>query len=376
MRVAVLTPPGRGALAVAAVNGPGAEAFVARVFRPRGSPELAERPDGAIVFGRWEASGDGPGEELLVIRRGRDDLEIHCHGGLAAVEAVVASLERQGATRHDWTAWLRQRGCAEIEIEARESLSRVCGPKAARILVRQLAGGLEAEFDAIERLLAVGQTAEARPTIERLLRAAQVGRRLTRPWRVVLAGRVNAGKSSLFNAIAGHARSIVSAEPGTTRDLVETRIVLAGWEVDLVDTGGFRDDLPASTAVTSVERAGMDRATAACEAANLVVHVVDPWERPELDRVRPAPPGGRDEILAFTKADLCTGSRPIIVGRPVWTSGLTGEGVEELVTRIVRMLVPEEADEPELLAGSVPFTDRQVDLLAGWLARCRVSGTA
>ena len=361
---------------MAAVHGTGAEAAVARVFRPRGSPHLAERPDGGIVFGRWEASGDGPGEELLVIRRGRDDLEVHCHGGLAAVEAVVASLERLGAGRSDWATWLRDRGCAEVEIEAREALSRACGPKAARILSRQLAGALQADCDGIERLLSVGRTAEARAIIERLLRASRVGRRLTRPWRVVLAGRVNAGKSSLLNAIAGHARSIVSPEPGTTRDLVETRLVLDGWEVDLVDTAGVRDGAPTATAVSSIERAGMDRAGVACAEADLVVHVVDPWERPQGDPVQPVASGGRAEILAVTKADLSTGPRPIVAGRPVWTSGLTGEGVEELVTRIVRALVPEEADEPELLAGPVPFTGRQVDLLTLWRERCIACGSA
>lgn len=354
MRVAVLTPPGRGALAVAAVNGPGAEAFVARVFRPRGSPELAERPDNAIVFGRWEASGDGPGEELLVIRRGRDDLEIHCHGGLAAVEAVVASLERQGATRHDWTAWLRQRGCAEIEIEARESLSRVCGPKAARILVRQLAGGLEAEFDAIERLVAVGQTAEARPTIERLVRAARVGRRLTRPWRVVLAGRVNAGKSSLVNAILGQARSIVSPEPGTTRDLVEVRLVLDGWELDLIDTAGLRHG---GDAAGPIEQAGIDRAVAATADADLVLRIVP------ADAILPRV-AADDALLVLSKTDLAPVEHTWPAGA-VHTSATTGAGIADLAAAIVVRLVPEERTAPDLLAGPVPFTQRHVDMLAG-----------
>ena len=71
--------------------------------------------------------------------------------------------------------------------------------------------------------------------------ASRVGLRLVKPWRVVVSGPVNAGKSSLVNALAGFSRSIVSAEPGTTRDVLETRIVLDGWEIDLIYTAGLRE---------------------------------------------------------------------------------------------------------------------------------------
>ena len=228
----MLTPMGRGALAVVGVAGPGAQEFVARLFSPRGGVSLQERPAGAIVFGRWSGPADGPVEELVVVRRGADDIEIHCHGGLAASEAVITSLERLGAVRQAWPEWLQAGGMIEIELEAREAVVRAGGPKAARILSRQLAGTLQAEFTRVQGLLAAGNVVASRDALDRLARAARVGLRLVRPWRVVLAGSVNAGKSSLVNALAGHARSIVSPEPGTTRDLLETRVVLDGWEVD------------------------------------------------------------------------------------------------------------------------------------------------
>ncbi|MFM8705399.1 MAG: GTPase [Planctomycetia bacterium] len=356
-RASLLTPGGRGALAVVGVAGPMAERIVARLFAPRGGP-LAGRPDGAIVFGRWTGGADHAGEELVVVRRGADELEIHCHGGRAAAEAVLVSLERQGAVRQPWPAWLRAGGMAEIDVEAHEALATAGGPKAARILARQLAAALETELTRVQGLLQAGRGVEARHAIERLLRAARVGLRLVRPWRVVLIGSVNAGKSSLVNALAGHARSIVSPEAGTTRDLLETRVVLDGWEVDLIDTAGLRDPGPAALAAGPTERAGIDRAVAAGETADLVLRVSD-GRHVDADG-SPAP--SRRELLVASKVDLATAAAPVPAGT-LRTSVVTGEGIAALAAAIVRRLVPEEVDEPGLFAGAVPFTERQVKLV-------------
>jgi tRNA modification GTPase len=358
VRVALLTPVGRGALAVVGAAGPGAQECVARLFVPRGSP-LEERPRGAVVFGRWTGAADGPGEELVVVRRATDDLEIHCHGGLAASEAVITSLEQLGAMRQAWPEWLRSGGTPEIEVEAREALAIAGGPKAARILSRQMAGGLDAELVRVGGLVAKGGVDEARVALDRLGRAARVGLRLTRPWRVVLAGSVNAGKSSLVNALAGHARSIVSPEPGTTRDLLETRVVLDGWEVDLVDTAGLREDVATGIGVTGVERAGIARAVAAREGADLVLRVVDGRQ---VGMVGPASSSDR-ELLVASKADLAGGAVAAATVGAVWTSAISGAGITRLAEEIVRRLVPEEIEEPELLDGVVPFTARQVALV-------------
>jgi tRNA modification GTPase len=313
------------------------------------------------VFGRWTSAVDGPGEELVVVRRGAGTLEIHCHGGLAASEAVITGLEQLGAMRQAWPEWLRAAGTPEIETEAREALAIAGGPKAARILSRQLAGGLEAEFARLGMLLAEGRADEARVDLDRLGRAARVGLRLARPWRVVVTGSVNAGKSSLVNALAGHARSIVSPEPGTTRDLLETRIVLDGWEIVLVDTAGLREE-GGDDAAIGVEQAGIDRAIAAREEADLVLRVIDGRQ---VGMTGPAAMSNR-ELLVASKADLIGGAVAAAETRGVvWTSATSGAGVAALATEIVRRLVPEEAQEPELLDGGVPFTERQVALVDG-----------
>ncbi|MFM8635799.1 MAG: hypothetical protein ACKOEX_13500, partial [Planctomycetia bacterium] len=83
---------------------------------------LASRPDRRIAVGRW---GDPErGEELLVVRRSADSLEVHCHGGVAASEAVIASLEAAGAVRQPWAAFLAATGMGEVELEAREALAQ------------------------------------------------------------------------------------------------------------------------------------------------------------------------------------------------------------------------------------------------------------
>lgn len=347
----MLTPPGRGALAVVGVAGPGTLSLVARRFMPRGLP-LEQRPDGAIIFGRW-LTEDGSGEDLVVVLRHCDSVEVHCHGGLAAPEAVITSLERLGAVRQAWPEWLRVSGTPLIEVEAREALARAGGPKATQILCRQLAGRLQGELDRIDGLRAAALHADAAAAVDRLLRAARVGLRLARPWRVVVVGRVNAGKSSLVNALAGQSRAIVADEPGTTRDLVETRLVLGGWEIDLVDTAGWRSGVTSGT-----ERAGIARAVAACAGADLMLHVVD-----ARDPVADGPWAGTTGVRRFvvhSQADRAAVAA-LAGGDTIVTSAVTGQGIENLATRIVRELVPEEHDEPSLLAGAVPFTQRQVD---------------
>lgn len=348
--VSLLTPAGRGALAVVGVAGRDAAALVDQAFATRGGRPVAPREEGAIAFGTWRETG----EELVVVRRREDLVEVHCHGGVAAPAAVIASLVGMGAEEVPWAEWLAAAGESAIAVEVHEALARAGGPKAARILARQAAGALEGELDRIARLRAAGDQGAVDAAVARLVRASRVGLRLTRPWRVVVAGAVNAGKSSLVNALAGHARSIVSPLPGTTRDLVETRLVLDGWEMDLVDTAGLRDD---GGAAGAVERAGIDRAVAATAEADLVLRV---WPAD----AGPSPAVRTGEILVVSKIDLATS----VGGWPAGampTSAATGVGIADLAAAIVARLVPEERGEPDLLTGAVPFTRRQVEMLAG-----------
>ncbi|MFM7244039.1 MAG: GTPase, partial [Planctomycetaceae bacterium] len=228
VRVALLTPPGRGALAVVGVAGGDAATVVDRLFAARRGPPVAGRVDGAIACGSWRATG----EDVVVVRLAADRLEVHGHGGAAAPAAVLESLVADGAMRADWREWLEGGPCSR---EAAALLPDAWGPKAAAILCRQASGMLDAALAEVAGCVAAGDLPGARRLGDRLRAASRVGLRLARPWRVVLAGRVNAGKSSLMNALLGHDRSIVAAVPGTTRDIVTAPVVLGGWALELVD---------------------------------------------------------------------------------------------------------------------------------------------
>ncbi len=252
--------------------------------------------------------------------------------------------------RQAWPQWLASTGEDPIQIEAYEAMSCVAGLRAARILGRQASGLLQVE---LARLQSLPRT-ERGQAVDRLLAASRVGLRLTDPWRVVLAGPVNAGKSSLANALAGYARSIVSPLPGTTRDVVTTRLVLGGFDVELFDTAGLRAP---DAAASNTERAGIARAEAASRSADLVLRVV------AADAPFPIGLGlAASELVVVTKADLAPpGFSPPAASH--LTSTVTGLGITELVDAIVARLVPELASDPTLLEGPVPFTERQVGLI-------------
>jgi len=363
-QVALLTPVGRGALAVVGVLGPDATRLVARLFAPRGARPVhdADRHGegngvAEVRFGRWLGHAGGVGEDVVaVVRPGGDRIEVHCHGGTAAAEGVITSLEAAGARRVSWHHWLASLGEADWAIEVREALARVRGPKAARILSRQLAGAWDLAWRRLQAAAEADRVSEVVADGTRLLAAARVGLRLTRPWRVVLVGRVNVGKSSLVNALAGHARCIVTPVPGTTRDLVETRLVLDGWEIDLVDTAGLR---PGDEPVDAVERAGIERAIAAAAAADLVVRVVP------ADGDEPAATASPRQLLVRSRADLAVqgGATGMEAADSLTTSAVTGLGIAALAAAIVARLVPEEHADPTLLTGAVPVTPRQADAL-------------
>lgn len=352
--VCVLTPPGRSALAVVGVCGTAAVDVVASIFCPRGPHQLCASKDRSVVFGRWREGG----EELVVVRRSETDLEIHCHGGVAAVGAILRDLTAAGCrqlTPEDWLTESAAPGgfrCAQsiIAAEARLALTAARGPRAVQILSHQLAGSLARTWDA----LAAADAHELRTRIGRLLSWEWLGLRLTRPWRVVVSGLPNVGKSSLVNALAGFSRSLVSPVAGTTRDLLETRLVLGGWDVVLVDTAGLRSD-----AGDAVERAGISRAIDAAREADLIVAVTaaeesgTPADHRFHDHTAP-------HIAVVSKADLLpTGHR--IAGSPagIPVSSVTGQGIQELAETIIRAVVPRVPSPGE----AVPFTLRQIQHL-------------
>lgn len=339
-----LTPPGRAALSSVSVFGPRAEEIIGALFLPtaRRGPDI-----GRIAFGHWK---DASGEEVVVCRSDDDDFEIHCHGGTAAVTAIIADLVQAGCQPSDADRWLGRFSDDLIARDAYVALTQARTERTAGILLDQLNGALRRELTKIVADLKAGKTAEARQRLTALLDRGDVGLHLTRPWQVVIAGRPNVGKSSLINALVGYQRAIVYDQPGTTRDVVTSTTAFDGWPVELSDTAGLR--APADR----LEAAGIDAAERRLATAGLRILAFDqsqPWTDDD-QRLADAWP---DALHVRNKCDLPAAGD--IVRSGIKISALDGTGLSALMDEIVNRLVGQWPDDMQ----PVPFTPEQISLL-------------
>ena len=198
--------------------------------------------------------------------------------------------------------------------------------------------------------------------IDELLARAPVGLHLTQPWRVVVAGPANVGKSSLVNALVGYERAIVFDQPGTTRDVVTVRTAFSGWPIELSDTAGLR------VGADSLETAGVERARQKAGTADCLLLVFDgsqAWSEEQQGFIDAWP----NAIVVLNKSDLGDAKHGVTRGREtVTTSALDGQGIGELMERIVRRLVPVEP----VLGEGVPFTMEHVERLEAAKAALKV----
>jgi tRNA modification GTPase len=342
-----LTPPGRGAVATLRIEGPDALDAVQTRFRARGGRPLAAYPVGRLVVGSF---GTERGEEV-VVRRGADGaIDLHCHGGLAAVAAIENSLTTAGGRPVAWRDWAAERDPDPFAAAAFAALADARTERTAAILLDQYHGALRHALASIRRMIDRGDRDGAQNQIDAVLSRAELGRHLVQPWRVVLAGGVNVGKSSLMNALAGYDRSIIHPMPGTTRDAVTVTTALDGWPVELCDTAGLR------IGGDAIEQAGIDRARERLAQADLAILVFDrsaTWSAEDQRLVDEWPNAPR----IHNKCDLpsAPGDRPSGLA----ISALRGDGLAELLDSIARGLVP-VAPSP---GAAVPFTTAQVEVV-------------
>ena len=347
-RVVLLTPAGRAAVATLLVDGPQALSIVAALFQPAGPRALVDRPCGQIAFGRWPSTEVG--EEVVVCRRTQHRIEIHCHGGQAAARAIIDTLTARDCPEISWTDWTRQTAPDLLAADALVALASATTERTALLLWQQHEGALRRAIERIEALLVAGDLAGAKAGIDDLLAWSDVGLHLTSPWKVVLAGRPNVGKSSLINALVGYRRAIVHDTPGTTRDVVTAATAIDGWPIELADTAGMH----ASTDL--LEQQGIALARQRIAAADLVLLVFDrsePWTADDEQLASEWP----QALRVLNKCDLPPdGSVP---GEGVRMSATQAIGLDELTTAIAKRLVPRQPSADQ----AMPFQQSHVTAL-------------
>jgi tRNA modification GTPase len=300
------------------------------------------------------------GEEVVVVRT-EHSVEVHCHGGLAASRAIVDDLVAGGCEPVDQVDWLKETAGDAIEAAAGQALCEARTERAALVLLDQLNGALRGAIEQVVAAISAAEMLETVRQLDELLARGELGRRLTKPARVVLTGAPNVGKSSLINALVGFERAIVFDTPGTTRDVVTATTAIDGWAVELVDTAGLRQ------ATSDIEHQGIELARTVLAAADVVLRLSEAtqWlaEAPpegEFDRWIE----GKQVIEVANKVDqLSEPQRQALKVRQspllVLTSAATREGIDELLRVLANRLVP----EPVTVGAAVPFTSSQLDAL-------------
>ena len=365
-RAARLTPAIPAAIATIAVRGARAGEVLAGSFRAA-SGRAPDWRTGEVRFGLWMLRGsDIPPEHVVVCQIENQHFEIHCHGGLAVCEWILSDLEASDCEICAAADWPASRA-GRVEAAAELALTRAATLKVAAVLLDQFSGSLTRELESLATAIGASQLGRAREICAELLHWADFGMKLLEPWRLTLAGPPNVGKSSLTNALVGAARVLVHHEPGTTRDAVETSIVVSSWPVVLTDTAGVRP--PAE----SIERLGIDAAWLRWQSADIGLLVVDAtvgWTpvHSELLSRRSAP-----TVLVLNKSDLQpTAALPeealasvsglsSVAGRVkmIATDATGPAGVAELIAALGRHF---DALMPPAGSG-VPFLTEQVMLL-------------
>ncbi len=362
---AIATPPGTGGIGIIRASGPGAEGIGHVLFNPRKAvpPFTSHRLyHGEIID---PATGRVLDDVLVAFLRaphsftGEDTLEIHCHGGPLILEEVLQAVLRAGArpaepgefTRRAFLNGrldLSQAEAVQEIISARTrqgldlalghlhgDLSRTIGELRAAIL--DILTLLEAEIDfqeedGIETAPREGLLDHLRDVtakIEELTASYGEGKIAREGARVVITGKTNVGKSSLFNRLLGEKRAIVTQHAGTTRDFIEECVSIRGIPVRFIDTAGIR------ASQDPIEKEGIARVWQQAAAADVVVILLDGSATLTADdQGIIAANRGRNVVVAINKADLprvleIESIPDELSGRePLWLSAKTGEGLD------------------------------------------------
>jgi tRNA modification GTPase len=394
---AISTPAGEGGIGIVRLSGSAALEIAGRLFESAGGKPVSSQKSFTARFGRAvDGSGRVLDEAILLVMRApksytREDVaEISAHGGRAALEAILAAALKAGARLAEEGEFTKRAFLSGridlLQAEAVLDMIRAKTDVGRQWAAAQLGGSLSDKMKRMRELLIgvlshleaevdfpddspetdtaarlTAKISEVKAQALELLESAALGFVAKRGFRAVLAGKPNAGKSSLMNRLVGSNRVIVTPYAGTTRDVVEEEIELRGFPLRLLDTAGIHEsDHP-------IEKEGIERSRKAMASADLVLAVIDgsrPVDAADETVIRES--AAKPFVLVVNKCDLpeaadakillrLAGKAPIVRVSSVADPGV--RDLEEAIAGFVtngRMEIPQEA---------VVSTLRQKDLL-------------
>jgi len=345
--VGIATPMGFGGVGILRLSGADALSITAKMFNRPLKPRYATL--GVLT-------GDNFTDTVLAIYfpaphsfTGEDVVEIQAHGGWHLMDRIMQTAIKHGATPAEPGEFTRiavlnnkmTLNQAESSLELINAESDAELQNAARLM----AGELEKQVSSIEQdlidaralidayldypedldspELPMTQINRAKASIDQLLTTANHGQMIKNGINVCLIGCPNAGKSSLFNALIGDNRSIVTDIAGTTTDTISEKITYQGIKINLIDTAGIREN-----ATSIIEEHGIARAKSIIQEADILLVIVDATTREMVDY-----PKDKKHLIVYNKSDLC----PDIPNDGIAVSAKTGKNIELILKSIVEM---------------------------------------
>ena len=370
--IATAVAPGQGGVAIVRLSGPRAEAIGRQLFHAPGQQVWDSH---RVLYGHVmdPATGERVDEALLLLMRAprsftrEDVVELHCHGGLVVVRRVLELVFAAGARPAEAGEFsLRAVLNGRLDLTRAEAIGQLVAARsrrAAQLAMAGLDGGLQeriqglraglldqlSELEAridfeddlppLDPAAVVDALRHTRAALQQLVAEAQQGELLREGLRVAIVGRPNVGKSSLLNLLSQRERAIVTDLPGTTRDLLESELVLDGVPLTLLDTAGIR---PTSDRVEQLGIARSREALAAADAVLLLFDLAAGWTADD-EALRQQVPAGVPLLVVGNKADaagipagLETGAAALPPPADLSLSALSGEGLAALEAALLR----------------------------------------
>ncbi|MGD0959506.1 MAG: tRNA uridine-5-carboxymethylaminomethyl(34) synthesis GTPase MnmE [Methylomonas sp.] len=352
---AIATPPGNGGVGIIRISGPAASDIAGQISRKKVKPRQALYrqfldEDGGVIDSGLLLYFSAPASFT-----GEDVLELHAHGGRVVLDMLLRRILALGARQANpgefsYRAFLNRK-LDLAQAEAIADLITSSTEQAARSAQQSLQGVFSAlinelidelielrvyieaaidftdeEIDFLHDGVIAAKIKSLQDRIKKIHATAQQGRLLHDGMTVVLAGKPNAGKSSLLNALAGHDAAIVTEIAGTTRDVLRERIQLDGMPLHIIDTAGLRDSSH------PVEQEGIRRARREIETADIVLLLIDSAD-PEIEADAGLPAAAGNLVKVFNKIDKSGAPPHIDTSGPnaeIFLSVKTGAGLDLL----------------------------------------------